>query len=527
LILGLGTGTGSTGAEQTAQQTSSLEGIVVDAMTKLPVSNVRVQMSPGPRVTMSDGNGRFSFENIASDSCLIETKRVGYMAVRMMEHKLPGNSGIPIVLTPGQRIQSTIYLSPAPVVTGRVVDSQGLPMEGVRVIPYRSAFDNSGVQAPKYFSAILTNDLGVYRSTDLDPGEYFLKFEVPTFQKTTSPAPLFYSIYYPGTLEERKAVLISLESGVENHLNDISLPSAPGGALRIQIVNEIGAVEKGTALMYLRRKNESVFPQTISVSLPAKFMEVGRLAPGQYDVEVYFPMSTAKGRASFDVQDRDVNIDVRLQKRVDVSGTVSLLSSAGPEGTVQKSRPISGVQVHFEDTSALRNISPILASGVDGTLSGGNLSLGIFPGLYRLQVTNIPTGMYVAGIRAGNQDALRDDFEARGGQQTIEVIVEENPILVQGVVTDTSAHPLAKAVVALIPDDRKQKIRFASTATDAFGSFRIQAAPGKYRIYSWVELDGMAFRNSDFMKTFDERGQTVLLKSNEHSPILSLQVLDQ
>ena len=62
---------------------------------------------------------------------------------------------------------------------------------------------------------------------------------------------------------------------------------------------------------------------------------------------------------------------------------------------------------------------------------------------------------------------------------------------------------------ALMPDDRGQKALMISRNTDANGVFEIKAAPGSYHLYAWMELDGAAYRNEEFMKKCDDRGTAV------------------
>ncbi|HET9131530.1 MAG TPA: hypothetical protein VFO86_11305, partial [Terriglobia bacterium] len=82
------------------------------------------------------------------------------------------------------------------------------------------------------------------------------------------------------------------------------------------------------------------------------------------------------------------------------------------------------------------------------------------------------------------------------------------------------------AAVALLPDDRGQKALMISKSADANGQFEIQAAPGAYHLYSWVELDGEAYRNDEFMKKYDERGTAVRVETSGNV-VANLNVLEE
>jgi hypothetical protein len=508
------------------EKTASVAGSVLDETTGLPLSNIQVQIRPGSFKTFSDENGRFSFENLSSGLALIDTKGIGYAPARMKEHKLPGNSGVPIELISGRRLEISIYISRAPVLTGHVVDSQGQPVVGVRVVPYRLTFDDGGMLEPRYFPAATTNDLGVYRSTDLEAGDYFLKFETPTLQSTTALGPFYYSVYYPGTIDAAKAASVVLENGVENFVSDMLLPSAPGGVLTINIVNPVGAVEKGAAVLYLKRRNESGVAQTISAALPPKPIEVGRLAPGKYDVEIYFPMSSARGRSTVDISDSDVRIDMSIEKPVTFSGSITIPGRQKSSNGESATSAIEGIQLRLVPPLALRNTDTYYVSEKDGSLRVGNSALALFSGLYNVRVTNVPSGLYVSEVMATGSNGNQVIFDSGDGQQSIDVQLGERPALIEGNVIDKNGRSASNAVVALVPDDPVQLYRSVSFTTDIRGHYEIQAAPGAYHIYAWIELEGMAYRNSEFIKSYQERGQVLHVGVGDHIAKVDLQALD-
>ena len=503
-------------AGQNSSNVARLEGIVVDAGTNLPLSNVRVQVTPGSVTTRSGSNGRFEFDRIAPGSYVLHTERPGYSSARLPQRRIPGNAGIPVVLVPGQRIELTLSLSPAPVVKGRVLDHRGLPVVRVRVIPFRLVWDGSGVLTPAYFPALTTNDLGEFRSASLDSGEYGFKVEPPML-KSAGTESLFYASYYPGVPNRSRALPVRLESGVETQLNDLILLPAPGGALRLEIVNDASqAPSTGKALVYVRRKDETTASPPISMSETTKVVEIGHLAPGSYDIEAYFPLGSATAKATVEILDRDVTLDFLVRKSVEISGRVVIGGESG--------RAVSGVRIRLVDPSLPGKVSPVLISRPDGTFAGG-APPGVFPIQYRVEVTNIPTGAYVAAVRSGDRDVLRDGLDLRDARsQNIDVILGEPPATLEGSVVDPDGRPVPAAIVALIPDDEEQRHLVGISTTDTTGNFAFQGTPGAYRAYSWFELEGAAYRNAEFMKRYDGKGFPVRLQPGDN-PAIRIQAL--
>jgi hypothetical protein len=136
------------------------------------------------------------------------------------------------------------------------------------------------------------------------------------------------------------------------------------------------------------------------------------------------------------------------------------------------------------------------------------------PGLFYVAGVTLPPNMYLLSIRDGDRDVFGEKFAIDGGDIDLNMIVGEGPGTVRGTVTDSRGNKVAAAAVALMPDDRTQKALMTSRNADANGVFEFQAAPGSYHLYVWIELDGAAYRNEEFMKKFNDRGTPVLVEKD-------------
>ena len=136
------------------------------------------------------------------------------------------------------------------------------------------------------------------------------------------------------------------------------------------------------------------------------------------------------------------------------------------------------------------------------------------PGLFYVSEFALPPGMYLIAVREGDRDVFGEKFPIDGGNIDLNMILGEGPGTIRGSVTDGPGNKAVRAVVALMPDDRTQKALMTSKNTDANGVFEIQAAPGSYHLFSWIELDGAAYRNEEFMKKYDGRGTPVRIEKD-------------
>jgi hypothetical protein len=250
--------------------------------------------------------------------------------------------------------------------------------------------------------------------------------------------------------------------------------------------------------------------------------EIGNLAPGPYEVEAYVVMDSggiARGVAIVEVGESDARVDIILRPQAKIFGSVITEPGEG-----RPARSVSGVRLEFTDPSAR-------ARGRHSTTSQNNGSFAIPvipPGIYRFNIRGMPSGMYLAGIfREDDTSLLQDELSLESRRELkLTVVLGEPAAAIHGTVVDASGNIVPGAIVALLPDNRNQWTSFISATADGNGSFELKCAPGGYRLFSWMELEGAAFRNSEFMKEYDARGVPVRLEKGGRLGI-QLVVLDR
>jgi 5-hydroxyisourate hydrolase-like protein (transthyretin family) len=166
-----------------------VSGQVVTAADGAPIRLARVALvqenvrsHPAVFAATTDNEGRFEIKKVAPGRYRFFASRPGFLH---QEYQAKGTSdGAVLTLSPGQEFVDVLYrLALAAVITGRVVDESGEPMDGVMVTALRKVTaeekEDWGPRTTKVqmtaVSSAVTDDRGEYRIFGLKPGEYYLK----------------------------------------------------------------------------------------------------------------------------------------------------------------------------------------------------------------------------------------------------------------------------------------------------------------------------------------------------------------
>jgi hypothetical protein len=281
---------------------------------------------------------------------------------------------------------------------------------------------------------------------------------------------------------------------------------------------------------------------------------VGNLPVGSYELVATPPGGPGVvGFTSFEMGTSDLEVTVKLPRAAKLTVHAVNEPAAG-----QQPAPQSGIRLQFLDAathfdpagltpalsftstasfvassnSMAASSSPSYSAGLARILStptgtdGVSSIPAITPGQFRVSLSGIPEGMYLASMKSGNRDVLRDGLDiASGDDQKLEVVLGESPGVVRGVISDRTGKKNPGAIVVLIPDDRSMRAMYLLTFSDKNGSFEFNASPGAYQLFAWTELDGAAYRNADFMRKYDDSGTPVRLSKGSRSTV-DLKILD-
>jgi len=203
-----------------------------------------------PAVT-TDEKGKFQIKDIDPGTYRIAAARNGFAKQEYGQRSF-NRAGTMLTIQAGQQMQDVAFkLTPAPTISGRVIDTNGEAQPGITVQALRSTYDAAGKRTLQAVQSARTNDLGEYRLYWLNPGRYYVSanaaksaFETlgSTLSQAASQAPTaadaqamsqlsgiygpgapanevadsgFALTYFPGTPDISRAATIDLQSAAE------------------------------------------------------------------------------------------------------------------------------------------------------------------------------------------------------------------------------------------------------------------------------------------------------------------------
>jgi hypothetical protein len=140
-----------------------LEGatvLIVNTKTQRPVAS-----------TLSGEDGGFAFTDLKADKFSLQAVKTAYLTSAYDQHE---NFSTAIVTGAGLNTESLVLrVTPAAILSGRVIDESGEPVRGATVSLYHENRDEGRSRITQFRNA-QTDDLGVYEITSLPPGTYFV-----------------------------------------------------------------------------------------------------------------------------------------------------------------------------------------------------------------------------------------------------------------------------------------------------------------------------------------------------------------
>ena len=236
---------------QTASNRGSIEGQVVNPDTGAPVRSATVRltsssgqpMRPGQPLTQNigaasadtDEQGRFRFAHLPAGSYQLMAARLGA--------QLSGQGRL-IYLGDHQQLAGVkLSLSLPSIVTGKVVDEHGDPVQNVQIsLLHQQVFN--GTRQWSTMGNAQTSDLGEYRIPASTPGIYIVSAGLRDYtyrQPGSEPLPdkpemSLVTTYYPGAVDIAQAAKVTGAPGTVKGI-DITLRKVPTVHIRGVVVD--------------------------------------------------------------------------------------------------------------------------------------------------------------------------------------------------------------------------------------------------------------------------------------------------
>jgi len=574
LLCALGGGTlraqntsGDAGPAAPNRRSASVAGRVAKDPGGEPVKKALIELiaenqnEGGDYTTVTGGDGSFRVEGVVPGRYHLFVERTGFLEVEKHHARSEGRV---LTLTAGQDVTDLLVrLQAAAVVEGRVTDEDGDPLPDAQVAVLRQTFV-AGRTHWQQAGAERTNDLGEYRIAGLAAGNYYVSVNPPpdfksliaaasnapsadahdartndssTSDSSTSDsnandaranaAAAYATTYYPGTQDLRQAAAVQLHAGDDFPVN-FSLAPSPSVVIRGTIAN-LGA--GASALVMLQSKDFNLTLNGAEIRKDGSF-EICDVAPGAYTVVATVSGTTPlMARQALEVGSENVeSLHLVPQAGGWVHGRLRVESKSAtaldPSQFFLSLRSAEGDDDVLGALSLGEGFATVAHVNRDGSFEWKSVP----PGRYYIELAGDPganADWFVKSMAAGGREATDAGFSVGGGVAAVELVASANGAVADGVVADAKGEPLANATVVAVPEARlrARTDRYRKTVSDQSGHFTLHGLPpGEYTLFAWESVDGEAYYNPEFLKSYDGQG-TVLRVSEGERKSLQLAVI--
>jgi hypothetical protein len=506
-----------------------LEGTVTNKLTGAPVKGAHViytriasgsDPAASPISRDTDIQGHFHLE-LGPGSYRLWVEREGF-ARQSYGSGVPEGTGSVLTVAPGQELHDIAFrITPLGALSGRVLDQDGDPLQGVGIQVFRVSYA-SGMRQLIPVAGASSNDRGEYRCYDLPAGRYFV-LATPKGSPLSHPMEAgalvpevqdaYVPLYYPGVVELESASVVPVPEGGDIQQIDFRLQSIRATTLRGRVSspvkfdsNQIQVIlahnDHGFA-SYIDRATAVVDPAT------GKF-EIRRVAPGSYFLVasqlIKGEVFSARVPIEITVGVPPEELPIHVVPAVEAHGTVLMDDgSAVPANLVVRLLPAEGL---------LPGPAPAAAVNSDGSI---RLS-GVLPGTWILSVEHLPEGIWIKNISFG-------DIRSTGGQLNLppgargplRVVLAANGGQLTGIVGEEGQPQ--QATVVLVPMEtelRPSPHAYRFTGTDSRGAFIFKGVrPGAYRLFAFESIAPFAWMDPGILNAVEELGQELVVNENE------------
>jgi len=487
----------------------SLRGTVINSVTGAPVPGALVQSNTASQpATLTDSEGSFHFDGLPAGTLSISATKPGFLPQYPFQRQ---STSVPVG---PDAPPAVIKLTPGGVLTGRVFDERGEPLENfnirlIRRAPFEGDLNLYILNAKAY----ATNDLGVFRVPDLPAGSYLVLVSPPnvqSFQSSPGDAPLIYpALYYPGVLDSSAATRVKVTAGHEAHAN-FTVSARPAIRLSGSVVGILPGALASLAMIGSFSNGQSAL---INFDRRTGAFQTGWIPPGTYHL---IANSTDPRASQAGAQDADRFARFSVTAELSLNGLQLVLA------------PLIHIPVHVRGLSQTGDANriwiraaskegeggqaiPLRSAKIQNEFSPDGYEIQLAPGTYRLEVSPyMEESYYVESATLGSSNLLNHEFTAdsSAARSSIEIVLLKGAAAISGTVTmkDVSR----AAYVCIFPPSPRTTPVFVLTNLN--GGFKLDhIAPGSYRIVAVDGLTDLDPSNQELIKKLSSAAKDISL----------------
>lgn len=496
-----------------------LHGTVINSVNSEPVPGALVQINGQP-ASFSGSDGTFSFMDVPAGRVSLAARKPGFFNQQQLRGWIVSDSSVEVPSS----APLLIKLTPEAVIFGEVKNADGDPIEGIVVRAERWRVQDGRRQLQAEREAT-TDDQGKFRIAELLPASYYLAFLVASNGTTfirgltqkVKPQEGYGLQFYPGVADVQAAATIPVRAGANVHVTHNFVKQRlfqvsgtvrgvlPLSSFDVNLSNSLGERAPG---------NPRFDPSTGNFQIPG-------IPAGTYLLTaVQFHSQSPSGVAT----DPPMTATQTLHVDRDLTGIVLLLGS-GISIPVQvredfSTAPNETHQVYvrlqsqdFAQNSAAVMVPPPRPENLRAPDKLENLS----PGTYWAEAQATAAQDYVAELRCGNLDLLRDQLVIAPGASVPSIDVTlRNDVAQLSVALRQKDRPAAIFIYSI---DYPRSSRLMPLAANPASLSISNLPPGRYQVFALAGLAELEFRNPQVVEKYLAHAVAVTLSPHDNTTV--------